>query len=385
MTAFAALATAAGLTAAELLCRQLLPNHPKVNRLDPLFGWRPRPGLSFHYAHRRAPPITINAAGFRDVDHAMAKPPGTVRIAILGDSVVESREVALSEIFWKRLETAGDPVEVVNFGVNGYSTAQSLLLMQHQVDAYSPDLVIHVFYPATDVSSNLRVLGGNRDRPYFSLADGRLDLDSRPGDMPGYAWRTRQDRIRSATYDLRLAQLFRNARLGLSRWARRRRQGDGKPAIGRDHGIYRQPDETWETAWSLSEAMIGEMARLARLRGAGFLLVILPNPVQVHSDAGARAYLHQALGIDSLDYPERRLAAFAAGSGLPCLTLLPAFLDAAADGTPLFVDGVHLNETGHRLAAAELRGAVQKLRSAGTPERACAVSDIPTSRPVHHK
>ena len=101
----------------------------------------------------------------------MAKPPGTVRIAILGDSVVESREVALSEIFWKRLETAGDPVEVVNFGVNGYSTAQSLLLMQHQVDAYSPDLVIHVFYPATDVSSNLRVLGGNRDRPYFSLAD----------------------------------------------------------------------------------------------------------------------------------------------------------------------------------------------------------------------
>lgn len=361
MAALAALGVSAGLAVAELLCRRYLPNHPKVNRLDPLFGWRPRPGLSFHYAHRRAPPVTINAAGFRDVDHDMARPPGIARIAVLGDSVVESREVALANIFWKRLEEPGGCREVMNFGVNGYSTAQSLLLMEHRVGAYAPDLVIHVFYPATDVSGNLQILGGMRDRPYFGVADDGLKLLSRPGDAPGYAWRFRQDLLRSTIYDLRLAQLFRNARLGLSRRFKRRRQRDGKPAIGRDHGIYRQPDETWESAWSLSEAMIGEIARLARLRGAEFLLVIMPNPVQVHSDAGTRTYLHQALGTDSLDYPERRLAAFAANNGLPCLTLLPAFLQAAADGTPLFVDGVHLNEAGHRLAAAELGAAVEKL------------------------
>lgn len=368
MDLLAALAAPLGLGAAELLCRRYLPNHPKVNRLDPLYGWRPRPGLSFHYRYRRDLPVAINRAGFRDVDHDLVKPPGRLRIAILGDSVVESREVALADVFWKRLEKSLASVEVLNFGVNGYSTAQSLLTLEGEVAAYAPDLVIHVFYPATDVSSNLRILGGNRDRPYFALAGDRPRLAERPGDAAGYGWRAMQDRLRSALYDLRLAQLVREARIGLSRYRKRRRRTDGRPAIGLDHGIYRRPDETWESAWSLSEAMIGDMARRARQSGAGFLLVILPNPVQVHADADALAYLHQALEVERLDYPERRLEAFAAAAGLPCLALLPAFLRTAADGRPLFVDGVHLNEAGHALAAREITRAVAGLLAELEPQ-----------------
>ncbi len=356
-----------GLAAAEVLLRFLTQNHPKVNRLDPVLGWRPRPGLRFHYEREGSAEIAINAAGFRDIDHPRRKPPGTWRIAVLGDSVVEAREVPIEETFWKRLETmlptgSARRVEVLNFGVNGYSTAQSLLTLERVALDYEPDLVIQVFFTGTDVTGNVLALGGNRDRPYFGLTGGTLRLLSTPGDAAGYGLRRWQDALRTRFYDLRLPQLVREMRVRAKLFRKAKRRPGLAPAPDLNHGIYRPPgDPAWIEAWEVSEAMIAELAARCRQRGVAFLLAICPNAPQCDPDPTVAPALCRMLEVESLDYPERRLEAFAARAGLPCLALAHGFRRVAAGGERLFGDGVHLNRAGHRAAAEAIAAAVTSL------------------------
>src|SRR5438552_2622971 len=59
------------------------------------------PGHSGCYAREGRSCYTINAEGWRDVAHELAKPPGVYRIAVLGDSYVEALQVELEQTFWK--------------------------------------------------------------------------------------------------------------------------------------------------------------------------------------------------------------------------------------------------------------------------------------------
>ena len=73
-----------------------------------------------------------------------------LRIAILGDSFTEGREVGLAETFWKVMEAKvaaclpdnANAVEALGFGVNGYGTAQEYLVLETSVWAYDPDIVL---------------------------------------------------------------------------------------------------------------------------------------------------------------------------------------------------------------------------------------------------
>src|ERR1044072_6438684 len=84
-------------------------------------GWWPREGRTY---------VPINGQGFRDRERSIAKPAGTFRIAILGDSFAEAFQVPLEKTFWAVMErqlSACIPegkqrVEVLNFGVSGFST-----------------------------------------------------------------------------------------------------------------------------------------------------------------------------------------------------------------------------------------------------------------------
>lgn len=91
---------------------------------------------------------TPNRDGFMDVDHAPRAAPGVTRVGFFGDSYVESVQVPLEEVFFRRVpDRASHPIETFGFGISGIGTLQSLLLYRHYGDRYDLDVVVYVFVP----------------------------------------------------------------------------------------------------------------------------------------------------------------------------------------------------------------------------------------------
>lgn len=105
--------------------------------------YRPSPGAS-----NQAQGVLnqINNEGFRDREFPYEKPAGVKRIIFLGDSVVYGYGVTLEDTIAKKLEKkfgeAGQKVEVLNFGVSGYDSAQAVEFLKELGLKFSPDLVI---------------------------------------------------------------------------------------------------------------------------------------------------------------------------------------------------------------------------------------------------
>lgn len=113
----------------------------------------------------------INGQGMRaDRDFPVEKPPGVLRIVSLGDSFTAGYEVEAEETFSSVLEGAlrarGLPVEVLNTGVSGFSTAEAYLYLERELWRYQPDLVLVSFY-VNDLVDNVRT-------GLFALEDGQL-------------------------------------------------------------------------------------------------------------------------------------------------------------------------------------------------------------------
>lgn len=163
-------------------------SYPKFYQADASRGYSLRPGVEGWYEFEGRAYVRINSDGLRDREHSKTKPPNTFRVAILGDSYAEAFQVPLEESFWsvmqKRVgECSGvdqPQVEVINFGVAGYGTAQELITLRERVWQYSPDLVLLAFLPINDLTDNSRVLRVRSDPnvPYFEIRDGTLILDS---------------------------------------------------------------------------------------------------------------------------------------------------------------------------------------------------------------
>ena len=135
----------------------------------------PDPELLYRYAPGHC---GFNARGYRDGDHALAKPPGVFRFAVIGDSVAAGDGVELDERFDRTLERhlveSGVRAEAVNLARTGYSTSQELIVLEKEGFAYHPDLVIWSY-----------VLNDPAD-PVYHNANGRLGrFYARPRS---YAW-----------------------------------------------------------------------------------------------------------------------------------------------------------------------------------------------------
>jgi lysophospholipase L1-like esterase len=368
----------------EILLRLLGFARPKMSQLDALLGWRQRPGVVADYVREGAGHVSFNAVGFRDVDHARVKPPDTYRIAVFGDSMVEAREVQLEETFWKRLESllsghaavSGKRVEVLNFAVNGYGTAQSYLALRDCALDYRPDLVLLGFVTNTDIEENSAKLNSHRFRPYFAMIDGHLRQTYSPGDDPIFMQRLYRESVRLNFLDrLRSYQLAREIKVAVRSQLRRPRRARRRPeaALGISAGIYPAPQrKEWQDAWAITERLLLEIDRASRESGAEFVLAILPNPIQVTADSAAQQRVCRGLGVTDLRYPDRRLDSFARARGIRCIPLVDMFAQHihnhgedvyfANPGSPL----LHFTKVGHELVAQHLAAELAAQR-AGMP------------------
>lgn len=146
-------------------------------RADPITGFWHKENKFVTFRGEGYSQGAINSAGMRDIEHSVAKPPGTVRVAVLGNSMVEALQVPLSQTFCKMLESdlnkqteAGNKYEVLNFGMSAFSTVQEYLLHKNKVEAYQPDLTIVVFTSADTGFNAGDSASASTPRPYAAVS-----------------------------------------------------------------------------------------------------------------------------------------------------------------------------------------------------------------------
>ena len=390
-----------GLLIFEVFLRAVGYTYPVFYQPDEARGYSLRPGAEGRYRREGAAHVSINSDGLRDREHSKSKPANTLRVAVVGDSYAEAFQVEREKTFWSVLEAglrdcpalAGRGVEVINFGVSGYGTAQELLTLREKVWGYSPDVVLLAVTTNNDVLDNSRALKLTEEIPYFRLEGGGLALDD--SFRRTAAFRLRNSALnrlgRWLREHLRFVQAAHEGqgaiKARLDAWRERRRlakekvkegagaadgakttapaRPDAKPPagdapadeLGTANAIYREPaDDVWRDAWLLTERLLAEMNAEVKDHGARFYVVTLSNGIQVFPDAAARDAFARRAGAADLFYAERRLRSVGEREGFPVHNLAPD-LQAYADGTKVFLHGFgaqrgngHWNEDGHRVA-----------------------------------
>lgn len=323
-------------------------------------GWQAREGHAF---------VSINRDGFRGPQYALAKPAGTIRIAVLGDSFVEGQQVPQEQTFCAVIQRsleqcpalAGRHIEVLNLGVNGYGTAQELMTLRHQAWQFSPDIVVLAVFTGNDIKNNSIALEHERCRPFYLYRGDDLVLGGPFVDSSLMRMRCMARFASRLRFDPENSQLLALAnRVWRALKQRHRKPGQSRPVgseAGLNDAIYKAPtDPVWQEAWRVTDAEITLIAKEAASHGAGFLAVTLTNGIQVYPDPAVRLNYTEHFGFSDLFYPERRIAALGAREHFAVLTLAQP-LQAYADSHHVFLHGFtntqmgtgHWNILGNRL------------------------------------
>jgi hypothetical protein len=304
----AAVLAAVACISLEAALRVVGYSSPRWYQLDTQLGWSlQRHKKGWYFSEGARIPVLINAAGFRDKEQLLDKPEGVYRIAVLGDDYSEALNVQIQRTWWWQLPraldacTRGKQIEVLNFAVGGYGTAQELVMLESTAMRYQPDLVLVQFSSRDDVVDNSFALTPHKERPFYFLdAKGVARIDESFTSSPGFD-RHMQTRYRLGAEIADHSRAFQLAR-----------QIAGAALIGEAHAepdpaAMRPPREAvWEDAWRITEALLARMNRYSRANGARLVLVNVPHPQQ----AG-----------ESMAYPDQRLAALAKREHVPFVSL----------------------------------------------------------------
>ncbi len=131
----------------------------EIFKLDPRYGFVHMNNKHITWRSEGYSKSFFGPDGMREAGLTIQKPAGVFRVALLGDSIVESLQVPFEDTFGQVLERSikktagGKELQVLNFGNSGYSTAQEYLQLKNKVLKYNPDAVI-VFYNHRDIFEN---------------------------------------------------------------------------------------------------------------------------------------------------------------------------------------------------------------------------------------
>ena len=130
---------------ASVSLRAMIRSHP-----SDLIIYELVPNLDVRFQRVR---VQTNSHGMRGPEVSLEKPEGTYRIALLGDSFAFGWGVEYPQTFAAEIEhilnekkiEGIERVEVLNFGVPGYSTFQEVSSFMEKGIAFSPDVVLVYF------------------------------------------------------------------------------------------------------------------------------------------------------------------------------------------------------------------------------------------------
>lgn len=243
----------------------------------------------------------INEYGFRGPSYPKAKPAGTRRIVLLGDSFTFGEGVRFEDTLGERLErlldaTRDAPVEVLNLGVSGARTGAEVSYLRQRGLAFGPDLVILVY-----------VLN-----------------DAAAGDLDFWEDYRQQYEKRWLKGSYLASYLFARA----SRTVMGRRYIDELVESARSHS----------DRWRWSMRLLLEAKRLSTSAGSKFAVVIFPFMYRLDDSYPFREF-HRLV----FDYCQSK--------GIEVLDLLESFTGRRDTDLWVHASDQHPNEIAHEIAA----------------------------------
>ena len=267
-----------------------------------------------HYSHRPnaerrwseklgSKPIRLNRFGHHDDDFEAHKPAGEFRGLVLGDSIVMGHGVTRDEAFPNRIEdrletmlTRDRSVQIVNTGVQGYSTFQLLNTLRRSL-VFDPDIVVVGFY-LNDVSEpfvvNRRFGGVGLD--YHGVLQTRAWFLSWLANESGFG---------------RMVQQFQRPE------KRRQLRENWSKYAGQVVARADRDDPRISEGWDLVLNSLTSIFDLAEEHGIPVVLVVFPDTAQ--------------LAWPEAQQPQRIVGALAARRKVPVVDLTPVFEDLIFD------------------------------------------------------
>ncbi len=282
--------------------------------------------------------LFTNSRGFCSREFEHARRPGVRRIAVLGDSFAVGT-VRQEQNFVSVLETLLPDTEVYNFGISGTGPREYYEILQTEVWPYKPDLVLVSFFVGNDVTGWIPLPNTRRMHPechslyLFCQRTWRLGREwwqrrSEEAEAPAPVWHPFRFGVRSRAHHLYLE--FEGLK------------------ICRPSQV-----EAMEKNWRRSLGHMDEIVAACRRLGVPVVVVLSPDEFQVNPELLNEVVEEYGLppaDID-LELPQRRLLAYCAKRGVPCLDLTPAFVGVPGTFRPR---DAHYNEKGNRIAAERI-------------------------------
>ncbi len=167
------------------LWRVLPVIEPILGQPDHDFGFDSTPGAVGIWSREHRARIRVNSLGLRDVERTVIKPDGTIRVGLLGDSMVESAQVSQEATFGtlaeQMLRSQGYNIELINLAIAGPSPMRQLIRLEKRGYALNLDAVL-----ANSTASSFwsgALLDDSQNPGYVEAGGGRL--------VRGYAFRQR--------------------------------------------------------------------------------------------------------------------------------------------------------------------------------------------------
>ena len=357
--------------ASELYIRLAMPrymweSHDPMQdwQIDVRLGWTQKPLL---HAVMRDPrdgePILFesNQDGVMPVWVKRSKKSGTLRIMLFGDSTVVGRsarqEGRITVLLERLVSSRGIRAEVINAGVEGYSTDQELIRMQALVPVYKPDIVA-CCVTLNDLRANVASEQYGLAKPVFILTQNKelryVPPDIKDTAMPGFWSGIKSLPKYSALYKFFYPQLLK-VRSTLLRWGKRPLLASYP--FGDDEVCYYEPDRLKNFDWDLFVALLKQMQKTARDNGAAFFFYLHPAVEEVSDFFIKQIQMQRYLKEGSYDrYTlERVMRTIATENTISFCPLIDYFLANSSRG-PFYLSrrDPHANETGYLITAERL-------------------------------
>jgi hypothetical protein len=270
-------------------------------------------------------------------------------------------------------------VEVLNFGVSSYGTAQEWLYYQSYVRHYDPDMVLVAVF-SNDIMNNsfeleIEHAGRPEIRPFFYL-DTAGRLVKKPGQYyensikqylksKGNHGSGFQRAYRTVRNHVRIISAVHQAYINIRNTGALSQSDDRQLQVYFDlyDSRLQQTSAQWQQAWKITSELLCRFAEDVARDGAQFHVALIPSGWEAYGGPRPPSPMPEK-GTEhryNWEFPLLEMVHILEKNDLSFTNLLPIFQEASKDTAPLFFprDG-HYTPVGHGTLAAGLFPFLQK-------------------------